>query len=99
MCGIVAYNGNKSCRQLVLEGLTRLERYEYDSAGFVCIDGRHAHFSYHKEAGGFSPIQRLAQAVNFDGHIGIAHLRWTAHGVADSNNAQPHFNCKKNSLR
>ncbi|MFA5306919.1 MAG: glutamine--fructose-6-phosphate transaminase (isomerizing) [Candidatus Babeliales bacterium] len=96
MCGIVAYNGNKSCRQLVLEGLTRLERYEYDSAGFVCIDSRHAHFSYHKEAGGVSPIQRLGQEVNFDGTIGIAHLRWTAHGVADANNAQPHFNCKKN---
>lgn len=96
MCGIVAYNGNKSCRQSVLEGLTRLDRYEYDSAGFACIDSRHAHFSYHKEAGGFSPLQRLGQAINFDGIIGIAHIRWTSHGIADSNNAQPHFNCKKN---
>ncbi len=95
MCGIVAYNGNRSCRHLILDGLARLERYEYDSAGFVCIDGRHPHLSYHKEAGGISPIQRLRAAVAFDGSIGMANLRWTAHGIADPSSAQPHFNCKK----
>ncbi|MFA6263343.1 MAG: glutamine--fructose-6-phosphate transaminase (isomerizing) [Candidatus Babeliales bacterium] len=95
MCGIVAYIGNRSCRQLVLDGLTRLERYEYDSAGFVCIDSRYPHFSFHKEAGGISPVRRLAHSIPFDGTVGMAHLRWTAHGIADPHYAQPHFNCAK----
>ena len=33
MCGIVAYVGERPCRQLVLEGLSRLEYRGYDSCG------------------------------------------------------------------
>ena len=39
MCGIVAYTGSKSCQQLVLEGLKRLEYRGYDSAGIATIEG------------------------------------------------------------
>jgi glutamine---fructose-6-phosphate transaminase (isomerizing) len=33
MCGIVAYIGNKNCKNILLEGLKRLEYRGYDSAG------------------------------------------------------------------
>lgn len=95
MCGIVAYVGDKQCRQFVLEGLARLEYRGYDSAGFVCIDQKHTHLSFHKEAGGLSPVKRLKSAVLFDGLVGIGHTRWATHGVVDYANAHPHFNCDK----
>jgi glucosamine--fructose-6-phosphate aminotransferase (isomerizing) len=95
MCGIVGYVGNKLCRQTVLNGLARLEYRGYDSAGFVCIDSSHNHFSYHKEAGGIAPVKRLMDAVTFDGYVGMGHTRWATHGIVDLRNAHPHFNCNK----
>ncbi len=96
MCGIVASVGNKPCRHVVLQGLSRLEYRGYDSAGFVCIDQNHPYFSFKKEAGGVAPIQRLIETATFDGVIGMGHTRWATHGVVDEDNAHPHFNCKKN---
>lgn len=95
MCGIVAYTGEKLCKQIVLDGLAQLEYKGYDSAGFVCIDSSHNHFSYQKEAGGVAPVGRLIEAISFDGFIGMGHTRWATHGAVDQNNAHPHFNCKK----
>ncbi len=95
MCGIVAYVGERQCRQFVLDGLSRLEYRGYDSAGFACIDSRHKHLSYHKEAGGVDLVKKLTRAVAFDGAVGIGHTRWATHGVVDQRNAHPHFNCKK----
>lgn len=96
MCGAVAYVGDKPCRQYLLEGLRRLEYRGYDSAGIVCIDSNHNHFSYQKEAGGLDLMQKLAQNCNFDGLTGMGHTRWATHGVVNQNNAHPHFNCRKN---
>ena len=33
MCGIVAYVGNKQCKNILINGLKRLEYRGYDSAG------------------------------------------------------------------
>jgi glucosamine 6-phosphate synthetase-like amidotransferase/phosphosugar isomerase protein len=33
MCGIVAYIGNKNCKNILVNGLKRLEYRGYDSAG------------------------------------------------------------------
>jgi uncharacterized protein (TIGR00255 family) len=41
MCGIVGYVGDRSCRDLLLHGLERLEYRGYDSAGLSLLgDGR-----------------------------------------------------------
>jgi glutamine---fructose-6-phosphate transaminase (isomerizing) len=95
MCGIIAYVGNKPCRQIVLQGLSRLEYRGYDSAGFVCVDEKTAGLSCNKEAGGVAPVQRLIESTKFDGTIGIGHTRWATHGVVDLTNAHPHLNCNK----
>lgn len=96
MCGIVGYVGTKLCRQFILDGLTRLEYRGYDSAGIVCIDEKHHHFSFQKEAGGVNVVQKLIKATNFDGFTGVGHTRWATHGVVDVKHAHPHFNCEKN---
>lgn len=95
MCGITGYVGNGSSRSAVLDGLSKLEYRGYDSAGFACLDAKHGHFSFLKEAGGVSPVSRLMETIKFDGQIGIGHTRWATHGIVDQNNAHPHFNCKK----
>lgn len=33
MCGIIAYIGSRPCRDILIEGLKRLEYRGYDSAG------------------------------------------------------------------
>src|SRR3954465_2214042 len=41
MCGIVGYVGGRPCRELLLEGLEKLEYRGYDSAGVSILeDGR-----------------------------------------------------------
>ncbi|MFH1831964.1 MAG: glutamine--fructose-6-phosphate transaminase (isomerizing) [bacterium] len=95
MCGISAYVGNRKCREFILEGLARLEYRGYDSAGIVFIDSKHKHFSYHKEAGGVDIVKRLGENAPFDGYIGMGHTRWATHGIVDTKNAHPHFNCNK----
>lgn len=93
MCGIVGYAGEGSCKQVVIEGLARLEYRGYDSAGIVCLDPKHNHFIFQKEASGVSLVKKLNESAKFDGHIGMGHTRWATHGVVDQKNAHPHFNC------
>ena len=37
MCGIVAYTGNMKCKDILINGLKRLEYRGYDSAGIAVI--------------------------------------------------------------
>ena len=41
MCGIVGYVGRQQARDVVIEGLRRLEYRGYDSAGIAVVDGGH----------------------------------------------------------
>lgn len=95
MCGIIAYVGCKLCREVVLDGLLRLEYRGYDSAGFVCVDSQTNRLSFAKEVGGVSVLKKVVASTNFNGFVGMAHTRWATHGVVDQKNAHPHFNCKK----
>lgn len=95
MCGIFGYVGKKKCKKIVLEGLSRLEYRGYDSAGFVCIDQKHQHLSFEKEAGNIENLKKTIlhnSDSTFDGFIGMGHTRWATHGTANSINAHPHLN-------
>jgi len=37
MCGIVAYIGNRNCKNILIGGLKRLEYRGYDSAGIAIM--------------------------------------------------------------
>ena len=95
MCGIVGYVGKHGCKDFVLEGLTRLEYRGYDSAGFVCVDSQHGHLAVTKEVGQIDSLKQSLENVLCDGAVGMGHTRWATHGIADQNNAHPHFNCQK----
>ncbi len=91
MCGIIGYVGPRECRDLLLEGLQRLEYRGYDSAGLsLVINGSVG--SVHSVGN----LERLRAAVaESNGHLtgstGIGHTRWATHGRVTEANAHPHW--------
>lgn len=88
MCGIVAYIGKKEARELLLEGLKRLEYRGYDSAGIAMINsGVHVAKTIGRVAG----LEEMVLGdEKFGGSLGIAHTRWATHGEPSDANAHPH---------
>lgn len=88
MCGIVAYIGKKEARELLLEGLKRLEYRGYDSAGIAMISsGMHVA----KTIGRVACLEEMVLGdKEFGGSLGIAHTRWATHGEPSDVNAHPH---------
>src|SRR3712207_4047051 len=89
MCGIVGYVGPQDARDVVLEGLRRLEYRGYDSAGVaVLADGA---LSTAKKAGKLANLEKqLADTPLPEASIGIGHTRWATHGGPTDRNAHPH---------
>jgi glucosamine--fructose-6-phosphate aminotransferase (isomerizing) len=102
MCGIVGYVGDRSCGELLMHGLERLEYRGYDSAGLSLLgDGEIqsvravGNLSRLREAvdaesngGGTALATRIADATT-----GIGHTRWATHGKPSERNAHPHADC------
>src|SRR4051794_11182992 len=91
MCGIIGYVGSRECRDLLLEGLQRLEYRGYDSAGLSLVTNG-AVGSVHAVGN----LQNLRDAVaGSNGHLkgstGIGHTRWATHGRVTEANAHPHW--------
>jgi glucosamine--fructose-6-phosphate aminotransferase (isomerizing) len=90
MCGIVGYIGTKQAREILIEGLKRLEYRGYDSAG-VCVEHEGQLFI------GKVPGRIVGLETEIEGNkgigsgtIGIAHTRWATHGEPNQVNAHPH---------
>jgi glucosamine--fructose-6-phosphate aminotransferase (isomerizing) len=91
MCGIVGYVGERQCKELLLEGLERLEYRGYDSAGICLINGS---VEITRRVG---RVQALRDAVGADAHpatLGLAHTRWATHGGVTEGNAHPVEACE-----
>jgi glucosamine--fructose-6-phosphate aminotransferase (isomerizing) len=102
MCGIVGYVGGRPVRELLLEGLSKLEYRGYDSAGIsVIADGR---IESVRAVGNLSALEAKldgAQArAQSNGSValapkpattGIGHTRWATHGRVNEENAHPHY--------
>ncbi|MET0511572.1 MAG: glutamine--fructose-6-phosphate transaminase (isomerizing) [Thermoleophilaceae bacterium] len=95
MCGIIGYVGPNECRDLLLEGLQRLEYRGYDSAGLSLITNGSVG-SVHAVGN----LQHLRDAVaSTNGHLrgvtGIGHTRWATHGRVTEQNAHPHWDTSR----
>jgi len=102
MCGIVAYVGNKQCKNILINGLKRLEYRGYDSAGIGILTGSSkdngcntAKFQIKivKEAGKIKILEDLLKNMEVEGVCGIGHTRWATHGEPTRVNAHPHMDC------
>ena len=91
MCGIVGYVGKDNAKDVIVDGLKRLEYRGYDSAGIALIvDGEIKVF---KSAGKIRNFEIELNKLNLYSNIGIGHTRWATHGRPTSENAHPHTSC------
>ena len=93
MCGIVGYLGNKQAKQILLEGLRRLEYRGYDSAG-LCIISPDSRLNCIRVVGNLDSLESELAGADLDGNVGIGHTRWATHGAPTKENAHPHLDCK-----
>jgi len=90
MCGIVGYVGERQARDVVIEGLRRLEYRGYDSAGIALIDG--GALAVDKRAGKLANLEKAIQENPLPpSTTGIGHTRWATHGAPNDTNAHPHL--------
>ncbi len=97
MCGIVGYVGDKQARDVVIEGLRRLEYRGYDSAGIAVIPADGAGESAgpivaDKRAGKLANLEKAIEETPLPAATtGIGHTRWATHGAPNDTNAHPHL--------
>jgi glucosamine--fructose-6-phosphate aminotransferase (isomerizing) len=90
MCGIVAYTGRQLAREVLIEGLKRLEYRGYDSSGIVILNSPPY---WARAVGKVAALERQVCQDNPYGGVGIAHTRWATHGKPNEANAHPHVDC------
>jgi glucosamine--fructose-6-phosphate aminotransferase (isomerizing) len=90
MCGIVAYTGKQSAREILLDGLKRLEYRGYDSSGIAILNNPPY---WVRTVGKVAELERRVWEDAPAGVVGIAHTRWATHGKPSENNAHPHIDC------
>ncbi len=91
MCGITGYNGNKSAKNILINGLKTLEYRGYDSSGIALMNNEE--ISVLKSEGKIENLIHKAEKIDNVSSIGIGHTRWATHGKPDETNAHPHSSC------
>src|SRR4051794_34324788 len=100
MCGIVGYVGGRPCRELLLEGLEKLEYRGYDSAGVSVLE--EDRIDSVRAVGNLSSLRQAVEerhggpgggtaTATQELNTGIGHTRWATHGRVTEENAPPHF--------
>ena len=95
MCGIVGYIGARrrtDAREVLVDGLKRLEYRGYDSAGVSCVvpQGKKARVRTVKAVGKVAALEDKLARTTMNASLGIAHTRWATHGKPSVRNAHPH---------
>jgi glucosamine--fructose-6-phosphate aminotransferase (isomerizing) len=91
VCGIIGYVGPRECRDLLMEGLRRLEYRGYDSAGLSVV--RNGSVGSVHAVGNLEQLRNAVAKTNghLTGSTGIGHTRWATHGRVTEENAHPHW--------
>jgi len=93
MCGIVGAISNRDVRDILIQGLMRLEYRGYDSAGLALVSENG--LACVKKQGKVNVLQEAASGIQ--GKLGVAHTRWATHGIPSEKNAHPHQSLNDNS--
>jgi glucosamine--fructose-6-phosphate aminotransferase (isomerizing) len=95
MCGIVGYIGNRPAKEIILNGLKRLEYRGYDSAGLAILNGEPL---VYKCKGRVSDLEDMIKPGEAEGTTGIGHTRWATHGEPNETNAHPQVSYNGNFI-
>ena len=91
MCGIIGYVGHRPCKDLLLQGLERLEYRGYDSAGIALRED--GELDYVRAVGNLQVLKREAGTNGSLATTGLGHTRWATHGAVTEQNAHPLTGC------
>jgi glutamine---fructose-6-phosphate transaminase (isomerizing) len=96
VCGIIGYVGNRAAKDLLLDGLQRLEYRGYDSAGLALreTDG----LEYVRAVGNLQFLKDVAGPNGSRSSHGLGHTRWATHGAVTEQNAHPLTGCEDSRL-
>lgn len=92
MCGIVGYIGTKDAREIIFNGLKKLEYRGYDSAGVALLNKNK--IEIYKDKGRVNHLEEITD-FSFNTNFGIGHTRWATHGKPNMINSHPHFSNNK----
>lgn len=87
MCGIVGVVGSQRTKEILIQGLKKLEYRGYDSAGIMMANKDEQYIV--KTPGRVAELEALVSEKESHG-TGIGHTRWATHGVPNQENAHPH---------
>lgn len=88
MCGIVGYIGTNEARDIILNGLKRLEYRGYDSAGIALHNCDDDSFHVYKDKGRVAHLEDITD-FSYTSCLGIGHTRWATHGEPNQSNSHP----------
>ena len=95
MCGIIGYIGTRPAREIIINGLKRLEYRGYDSAGIALVAEEARVF---KCAGRVKELEEIVNASGYNSSVGMGHTRWATHGEPNELNAHPQVSFKGNFI-
>jgi glutamine---fructose-6-phosphate transaminase (isomerizing) len=96
VCGIIGYVGQRACKDLLLQGLERLEYRGYDSAGLALRED--VELDYVRVVGNLQALKREAGPNGSQAKTGLGHTRWATHGAVNEQNAHPLTGCDEHKL-
>jgi glutamine---fructose-6-phosphate transaminase (isomerizing) len=96
MCGIIGYVGPRPSRQLLIQGLERLEYRGYDSAGLALLEADG--LDYVRAVGNLANLKAAAAGNESQTTTGVGHTRWATHGAVTEQNAHPLTACEDRRL-
>src|SRR5690348_3516298 len=96
MCGIIGYVGPRPSRQLLIQGLERLEYRGYDSAGLALLEADG--LDYVRAVGNLKNLKAAAAGNASQATTGVGHTRWATHGAVTEQNAHPLTACDDRRL-
>ena len=96
MCGIIGYVGQRPARDLLLNGLERLEYRGYDSAGLALLEEEG--LDYLRAVGNLQALKEAARDNGADATTGLGHTRWATHGRVSERNAHPLVGCDEERI-
>jgi glucosamine--fructose-6-phosphate aminotransferase (isomerizing) len=96
VCGIIGYVGRRPAKDLLLDGLQRLEYRGYDSAGLALHENDG--LEYVRAVGNLQFLRDVAGPNGSVSNHGLGHTRWATHGAVNEQNAHPLTGCEDSRL-